>query len=224
MDQATAYAKWVNSLGLTAEQVSAICDTFPFWGMHRVKAEAYSNLTDAGFSDETASKAASSGITAAQSKVVVALGEAGLSDDEAIDVVNGFKNIEPINGRKTASDYQKAEMATQKVKDPAKQLGVIKEIMTDKQYQIMKLAYETYNIEPRLFIGIYIAAENLSYETTGKADVCESELETVIKELDLNDGKKAQLYQLISENSVAKNPFSFEHANYVKEDMDALFA
>ncbi|MBR3967555.1 MAG: hypothetical protein IKJ91_10830 [Clostridia bacterium] len=223
-DQATAYAKWVNSLGLTAEQVSAICDTFPFWGMHRVKAEAYSNLTDAGFSDETASKAASSGITAAQSKVVVALGEAGLSDDEAIDVVESFKSIEPINGGKKASQYQKAELATKKIKDPAKQLIVLEEIMTNKQYQILKLAYETYRIEPSLYIKVYLAAETLSYETTGKADVCEGELETVISGLDLNNGKKAQLYQFISENSVAKNPFSFEHANFVKEDMDALFA
>ncbi len=223
-EQANAFASWANTQGYTADQVKVINDKFVYFGMYPIKTEAYNALTDAGFSDETASKAASSGITAAQSKVVVALGEAGLSDDEAIDVVESFKSIEPINGGKKASDYQKAELATKKIKDPAKQLVVLEEIMTNKQYKIMKLAYETYRIEPSLYIKVYLAAETLSYETTGDKKVNKTELKTVLDDLDLNDGKKAQLYQFITSEDVTLNPFSFEHANFVKEDMDALFA
>ena len=48
------------------------------------------------------------------------------------------------------------------VSEPKKQLDALSAVMSNKQYQIMKLAYETYNIEPSLYIKVYLAAEKLS--------------------------------------------------------------
>ena len=177
---------------------------------------------DSGVASENETK--KNEFTESEMKVISALSENGFTAEEAEGMVKEFEKIEPTNGRKKAGQYQKAESIVNTVSDPIKQLDALSSVMSNKQYQIMKLAYETYNIEPSLYIKVYLAAEKLSYETTGKTDVNKTELKTVLDDLELNDGKKAQLYQFITNEDVTLNPYSFEHASFVKEDMDALFA
>ena len=174
--------------------------------------------------NESTGESEQSEFTESETKVITALSEKGFTREESENIVGNFEKILPTNGRKTAGQYQKAESIVKSFSDPEKQLDALSAVMSNKQYQIMKLAYETYRIEPSLYIEVYLAAEKLSYETTGKTDVNKTELKTVLDDLDLNDGKKAQLYQFITSEDVTLNPFSFEHANFVKEDMDALFA
>ena len=157
-------------------------------------------------------------------ETVNALGKCGLSSEESMDIITNLRNIEPNCGRQKPGQYQKAEYIISKISEPKKQLEVLGTVVTEKQQKNMKLAYEVYNIKPELYIKVLKDAEEYRYKTTGKTGITKAALTVVIDGLDINNGKKAQLWQFITEEDVLMNPYSFTHAKFVHDDLSAMFA
>lgn len=145
--------------------------------------------------------------------------EAGVTSDDAYELVTALSELEPITGTDRVTDIQKWRECVNFSSNEVTQLAALAGVMTEPQYAKVDIAYD-YAVSPAVYVTL---RETLAkYDTNGNGSLSNSEVTDAINSLrGLSRKQKAVLWQLsVSSKSAKNNPYSPEVGEQVLEALN----
>lgn len=121
-DMATAFARWVNQQGYTANQKTVIREKLKYWQM----VPANSNQYDKGIA-------------------------AGLTDEQAYELAENLGDLKPEDGKTQVSNVQKWREAVDLAWNTDSQIRTLKAVMDDNTYRKVEYMWD-YGVAPAAYV------------------------------------------------------------------------
>lgn len=202
-EQALEFSRYVDGTNLTAMQKDTLRDIFKFYSQIPVQAKNYNELRNLGISDDYSSKIA-----------------------RAIDA------LEPLPGKKSVSEVQKARVVVDAVSDPDERLAALGTVLSDSQYRKVSVAADA-GLDPEVWVAFREILPE--FDSDGNGSYTQEEMEDAIRAFssgtsygstlmkqgrNLSRDEMAILWQIGGNWKSANNPFSKPTGKKVKDLLD----
>ena len=203
-EQALEFSRYVDGTNLTAMQKETLREIFKFYSQVPVSAKNYNELRNLG-----------------------------ISDDYAAKITRAIDALEPLPGKKSVSDVQKARVVVDAVSDPDERLAALGTVLSDSQYRKVSIAADA-GLDPEVWVAFREILPEFDSDANGS--YTQEEMEDAIRAFssgtsygstlmkqgrNLSRDEMAILWQIGGNWKSANNPFSKPTGKKVKDLLDA---
>ncbi len=203
-EQALEFSRYVDNTNLTAMQKDTLRDIFKFYSQIPVQAKNYNELRNLG-----------------------------ISDDYAAKITRAIDALEPLPGKKSVSDVQKARVVVDAVSGPDERLAALGTVLSDSQYRKVSIAADA-GLDPEVWVAFREILPEFDSDSNGS--YTQEEMEDAIRAFssgtsygstlmkqgrNLSRDEMAILWQIGGNWKSANNPFSKPTGKKVKDLLDA---
>lgn len=203
-EQALEFSRYVEGTNLTAMQKETLREIFKYYSQVPVSAKNYNELRSIG-----------------------------VSDDYAAKIVREIDNLEPLPGKKSVSEVQKARVVVDEISDPDECLAALGTVLSDSQYRKVSIAADA-GLDPEVWVAFREVLPE--FDSDGNGSYTQEEMEDAIRAFssgtnygstlmkqgrNLSRDEMAILWQIGGNWKSANNPFSKPTGKKVKELLDA---
>lgn len=176
-EKTTQFSRWLNGQGYSGEQYDALRGTLRFFSFAPTDETMYEKLRGANWPDQT-----------------------------AYSTYQKLSDLEPLQGKKTVSDLQKARVIVDAAPDQKTGLSALETVLSDSEYAKVSFAGE-YQITPSQYVDYREKVTALD----DNGSITQEEAERALDGLSLTWEQKAVLWQVQnSQWKPKKNPYSVE--------------
>lgn len=203
-EQALEFSRYVDGTNLTAMQKETLREIFKFYSQVPVSAKNYNELRNLG-----------------------------ISDDYAAKITRAIDALEPLPGKKSVSEVQKARVVVDAVSDPDERLAALGTVLSDSQYRKVSIAADA-GLDPEVWVAFREILPEFDSDANGS--YTQEEMEDAIRAFssgtsygstlmkqgrNLSRDEMAILWQIGGNWKSANNPFSKPTGKKVKDLLDA---
>lgn len=203
-EQALEFSRYVEGANLTAMQKETLREIFKYYSQVPVSAKNYNELRSIG-----------------------------VSDDYAAKIVREIDNLEPLPGKKSVSEVQKARVVVDEISDPDERLAALGTVLSDTQYRKVSIAADA-GLDPEVWVALREVLPEFDSDNNGS--YTQEEMEDAIRAFssgtsygstlmkqgrNLSRDEMAILWQIGGNWKSANNPFSKPTGKKVKDLLDA---
>ena len=203
-EQALEFSRYVDGTNLTAMQKETLREIFKYYSQIPVSAKNYNELRSLG-----------------------------ISDDYAYKITREIDNLEPLPGKKSVSEIQKARVVVDAVSDPDECLAALGTVLSESQYTKVSVAADS-GLDPEVWVAFREILPE--FDSDGNGSYTQEETEDAIRAFssgtsygttlmklgrNLSRDEMAVLWQIGGNWKSQNNPFSKTTGKKVKELLDA---